>query len=50
MDTTYIHAINVTNVISMNNDDNAIEKHYVPLFLPNYHEDVYSGSVYDFAK
>ena len=49
-DVTSIQYINVTNDISMNDDENYIPK-YSAQFLPSKnHEDVSSGSEYDPAK
>ena len=47
MDFTYIHFINATNAIYMNDNDNFIHKYYAPFLPPNNREDVSSGSEYD---
>ena len=47
---TCIHAINETNDISVNDDDNYIQKYYAPFLSSNIHEDVSSGIEYNSAK
>ena len=49
-DVTYIHYINATNDICMNDDENFIHKYYAPFLSSKNHEDVSSGSRYDSAK
>ena len=50
LDGTSIPSINWANDISMNDDDNFIQKYYAPfLSLMNY-KDVSSGSEYDSSK
>ena len=44
---TPIHSINATNDIYMNDDNNFIHKYYVPFLSSKNHEDVSSGSEYD---
>ena len=47
---TYIHYINTTNDISMNDDENYMQKYYAPILSSNNYDDFYSGSEYDSAK
>ena len=47
---TYIQSINVTNDISMNDDENFIHKYYAPFLPSKSYEDVSSGSEYDSVK
>ena len=49
-DTASIHAINWTNNISINDDDNYIHKSYAPFLSSKNREDVSSGSEYDSVK
>ena len=50
MDITSVHYINVTNDISMNDDENFIHKYYAPFLPLNNHENVSSESEYDSLK
>ena len=43
-DVIYIHSINATNDIFMNDDENFIHKYYAPFLSSKNHEDVSSGS------
>ena len=47
---TYIHYINATNNIYMNNGDNFIHKYYAPLLSSKNNKDVYYALEYDSAK
>ena len=47
---TSINYINITNDISMNDDENFIHKYYTPFLSSKNHEDLLSGSFYDSAK
>ena len=50
MDVTYIHSINETNGISINDNENCIHKYYAPFLSSNNSEDVSYGPVYDSVK
>ena len=43
-DFTYIHYINATNDLYMNDDYNCMHKYYAPFLSSNNHEDLSSGS------
>ena len=47
MDVASIQYINVTNGISMNDDENFIHKYYAPFLPSKNNESLYSGSEYD---
>ena len=49
-DIKYIHSINETNDISMNFDENYMQKYYAPILSSNNHEDISSESEYDSMK